>query len=308
MTAAEQEKSPAVLPAGDGNPPHAPHPKTLDRRVRRWIPSTVLLSRSRVFRFCSWLPDHLARAVLGIFTRQPLPPLHLIVRTGVGNSILLPHYRYLTESLHLWMYFFAKGYARLDATVVDIGSGTGRSAVGLRDLDYWGARFCGRYLGFDVDAEQIAWCQAHFPADRFSFTLVDMASNLYNARGSASRPRLDCADSTADLVFSQSLFTHLLEDDLRHYLAEGYRILRPGGWMLMTFFCLDDLDGLGLLGGRWTFGHTLGAARVENLRYPEAAVGYTRAWMTEAAQSAGFAEADVILPSSQSTIACRKGA
>jgi len=76
----------------------------------------------------------------------------------------------------------------------------------------------------------------------------------------------------------------------------------------MTFFCLDDLEGRGLMEGRWTFSHPLGPARVENPRYPESAVAYTRPWMIEAARSAGFAEADVILPNYQSTIACRKGA
>jgi hypothetical protein len=41
---------------------------------------------------------------------------------------------------------------------------------------------------------------------------------------------------------------------------------------------------------------------------PESAVSHPRPWMIEAARSAGFAEADVILPNYQSTIACRKGA
>jgi len=282
--------------------------QALNRRVRRWIPSTALLSRGWLFRVISWLPDLFARAVLGLLTRQPLPPLPLIVRTGVGNSILFPHYYYLTASAPIWMYFFANRYAGLDSTIVDIGSGVGKSAVGLRDGDYMGARFRGRYLGFDVDPEMVAWCGAHFPSDRFSFTRVDAASTVYNPAGSTARPRLECPDGTADLVFSQSLFSHLLEEDLRHYLAESHRMLKPGGWMLMTFFCLDDLEGRGLMEGRWTFSHPLGPARVENPRYPESAVAYTRPWMIEAARSAGFAEADVILPNYQSTIACRKGA
>jgi SAM-dependent methyltransferase len=256
----------------------------------------------------SWIPDLFARAVLRLFTPQPVPPLSLIVRTGVGNSILFPHYYYLTESAPSWMYFFANRYAGLDSIIVDIGSGVGRSAVGLRDGGYMGEPFRGRYLGFDVDPEMVAWCRAHFPADRFSFTRVDMASTVYNPAGSATRPRLECPDGTADLVFSQSLFSHLLEADLRHYLAESQRMLKPGGWMLMTFFCLEDLERLGLLDGRWTFRHPVGPARVENPRYPESAVAYSRSWMIEAARSVGFSEADVILPSHQSTIACRKGA
>ena len=308
MTAAEQGKSSVSGASPGDNPPRLSFAQALDRWVRRWVPSTALLSRRRLFRVASWLPDRLARAALGIFTRQPLPPLRSIVFTGVGNSILFPHYKYLTASAPLWMYFFANRYASLDSTIVDIGSGAGRSAVGLRDFDYLGERFRGRYLGFDVDPELVAWCEAHFPADTFSFSRVDMANAVYNAAGSPTRPRLACADGTADLVFSQSLFTHLLEEDLRHYLSESHRLLKPGGWMLMTFFCLDDLERLGLMGGRWTFSHPVGPARVENPRYPESAVGYPRSWMIEAAKSAGFAEADVILPNSQSTIACRKGA
>ena len=83
-------------------------------------------------------------------------------------------------------------------------------------------------------------------------------------------------------------------------------MLKPGGWMLMTFFCLDDLEQLGLLGDRWTFQYEIGDARVENERYPESAVACTQAWMVEAARKVGLVEGDVILPSYQSTIACRK--
>ncbi len=279
----------------------------VNRRIRRWVPSTALLSRGWVFRVASWIPDRLARAFLGLLTKQPLPPLPLIVRTGVGNSVLFPHLYYLTASSPIWMYFFSNRYADLNSTVVDIGCGVGKSAVGLRDANYMGEEFCGQYLGFDVDPDMVDWCRAHFPADRFTFYRVDSASTVYNPAGRASRPHLECADNTADLVFSQSLFSHLLEEDIRHYLAESYRMLKPGGWMLMTFFCLDDLEELNLMEGRWTFRHAVGSARVENLRYPESAVAYTRSWMIEAALSAGFAEADVILPNYQSTIACRTG-
>jgi hypothetical protein len=66
-------------------------------------------------------------------------------------------------------------------------------------------------------------------------------------------------------------------------------VLKAGGRAAFTFFCLEDLDALGLLGRRWTFAHNLGAAAVENLRHPESAVAYARAWIEEAAKQAGFA-------------------
>ncbi len=279
--------------------------KSLDRRIRKIVPSTAVLSRSKAFHALSLLSDAILRPLWRVSTRQPLPPLRLLVRTGVGNSLLFPHYYYLTAASSIWLHFFSQGYANLESDVVDIGSGVGKSAVALRDHQYMGSHFRGSYHGFDVDPEMVAWCRAHFPSDRFQFTRVDARSTVYNPAGTAEKQRLDRPDASADLVFSQSLFSHLLEGDIRHTLAESRRILRPGGVMLMTFFCMDDLRALDLLGGRWSFAHAIGPAFVENLSYPESAVAYDRDWMLEAARAAGFREARVILPSYQSTLECR---
>lgn len=279
----------------------------LDRFLRRIVPSTALISRSAAGAPVLAAADGLGRGMLRVFSRQPLPPLRYIVRTGVGNSIFFPHYYYLTASWPIWMYFFSRGIASLDSRIVDIGSGVGKSAVALRDFGYNGERFRGHYHGFDVDRGMVEWSRAHFPADRFTFTWLDMNSQVYNPGGSVgNRPPLEYQAGTADLVFSQSLFSHLLEEDIRHYLRESVRLLRPGGVMSMTFFCLDDLEALGLLGGRWTFAHDLGAARVENLKYPESAVAYRREWMLAAAREAGFSSAEVVLPAAQSTLECVK--
>ncbi len=278
-----------------------------DRLARKFVPSTALLSRSALLQPVLATFDSLARLLLRVFTKRPIPPLRYIVRTGVGNSILFPHLYYLTASHNLWLYFFSRGLARLDSAIVDIGSGVGKSAVGLRDFAYADARFIGRYHGFDVDPDMVDWSRRHFDAERFQFSLVDMGSSVYRPEGSTSdKPTLDVASDSIDLVFSQSLFSHLLEDDIKHYLRESCRVLRPGGVLSMTFFCLDDLERLGLLGNRWTFRFPRGAARVENDRYPESAVAYARDFMLEEARRAGFSQASVVLPSYQSTLECIK--
>jgi len=268
----------------------------------------VLLSRSPVFAKASRVVDIFVRPFFWLFTNQPLPPLKFIVRTGVGNNVLFPHYYYLTMSFQLWLYFFHRGYATLDSYIVDIGSGIGKSAVALRDFNYMGnERFRGLYHGFDVDPEMVRWCQEHFPADHFEFTLLDMHNKLYNPQGSIENmPSLSCRDGSVDLVFSQSLFSHLLEENIRYYISEGFRVLKPGGVMSMTFFCLDDLEKLQLLGGRWTFRHRLGAAYVEDEYFPESAVAYRTKWMLEVAKNSGFSHARVVLPAYQSTLECIK--
>jgi SAM-dependent methyltransferase len=278
-----------------------------DRLLRRIVPSTALISRSPAFAPLLAVPDALARGMLRVFGKRTIPPLRYIVRTGVSNSIFFPHNYYLTASYSIWMYLFSRGLASLGSHVVDIGSGVGKSAVALRDFGYNGERFAGSYHGFDIDPEMVAWCRSNFPADRFRFTCLDMNSSVYNPGGTVGKkPGLDYEDGQADLVFSQSLFSHLLEDDIRHYLRESYRVLRPGGAMLMTFFCMEDLEERNLLGGRWTFRHPMGAARVEHPKYPESAVAYSREWMLDAARACGFSSASVILPAHQSTLECIK--
>lgn len=88
MTAPEQGRN--AVPQGPATFPRRRFAQALDRWVRRWVPSTVLFTRSWLFNAASWPPDRFAPAVLGIITRQPLPPLPLVVRTGVGYSILFP--------------------------------------------------------------------------------------------------------------------------------------------------------------------------------------------------------------------------
>ena len=279
----------------------------LDRLLRKIIPSTALLSRSAAGSVTLGAADLIARPLLRVFTRQPVPPLRFIVRTGVSNSIFFPHNYYLTSSYNVWLYFFAEGLAKLDSHIVDIGSGVGKGAVALRDFGYNGVRFSGKYYGFDIDPAMVEWCEKNFPDDRFRFGWVDVGSSVYNPRGGReAKPALDVPDATVDLVFSQSLFSHLLEADIEHYLAESFRMLRPGGAMMMTYFCLEDMQALGLLGGRWTFAHPMGAARVENLKYPESAVAYPRDWIMDAARRHGFSDVQTVLPAHQSTLRCVK--
>lgn len=280
----------------------------VDALVRKLIPSTVLIARNPLFSAGSRVVDVTYGRYAEWRTGVKMPPLRYIVRTGVGNNILFPHLYYATAGHKVWEYFFAAGLANLESHIVDIGSGCGKSAVALRDFSYADVRFSGRYYGFDIDAALVEWCRSHFPADRFTFSLVNGKSKVYPSSGKAQEERslAACADGTIDLVFSQSLFSHLLEEDLAHYVRESFRVLKPGGAMCMTFFCLEDLATLGLLGDRWSFAHKIGQAYVENMSFPEAAVAYEKNFIVELAKTIGFSSAQVVLPSYQSSLLCKK--
>jgi SAM-dependent methyltransferase len=280
----------------------------VDALVRKLIPSTVLVARNPLFSAASYVVDATYGRYAEWRTGVKMPPLRYIVRTGVGNNILFPHLYYATAGHKVWEYFFSEGLARLDSHIVDIGCGCGKSAAALRDFCYADARFSGHYYGFDIDGALVDWCSSHFPADHFTFSLVNGQSKVYPSSGKPQEERslAACSDGSIDLVFSQSLFSHLLEEDLAHYIRESFRVLKPGGVMCMTFFCLEDVAALGLLGNRWSFRHKIGRAYVENKSFPEAAVAYEKEVIIAMAKSIGFSSAEVVLPSYQSSLLCKK--
>ena len=83
--------------------------------------------------------------------------------------------------------------------------------------------------GTDTDAEAIAWCRDHLPA-RFGVN--------------AELPPLDYEDSSFDLIYAISVFTHLTEELGLAWAQELARVLRPGGYALLTTLGARYRDGL----------------------------------------------------------------
>ena len=54
-----------------------------------------------------------------------------------------------------------------------------------------------------------------------------------------SNYRVPRDDNSIDLVFLFSVFTHMFPRDVRHYLMEFARILRPEGRVLASMFTMD---------------------------------------------------------------------
>jgi SAM-dependent methyltransferase len=260
--------------------------RKVDRIARKFALSLAVLSRNKPLM-----------AVLDAFDRgislpfpefRNLPPNRFRIRTGLGNRVLFNQAVFVKYGYDLWLHLL-NNFITLSDHVVDIGSGCGRFAYAVRDH----TAFTGLYTGIDVDLEMVTWCQKHFPTDRFTFVHANTFNNVYNPSGSKDLYRLPLENDSADLVCSQSLFTHLLESDLKNYVAESYRVLRKGKVMAMSCFCIEDLQDNHLLGGGWPFKHRVQSAFVENLQYPEAAVGYPRDFLIKTAREAGFLDCRV---------------
>ncbi len=174
--------------------------------------------------------------------------------------------------------------------VLDVGSGIGRVAVALTSvLD---ARQGGRYEGFDVASLGVRWCQKHvstrFP--HFRFQCIPLANDLYRTQGMAAADfTFPYPDAAFDLVIVNSVFTHMLPQEIAHYLQEISRVLSPGGCCWATFFLYDpDEASVHFRNPRFVFPYDFGYYRLMDKQVQSANVALSEGWLMEQAFRAGL--------------------
>jgi SAM-dependent methyltransferase len=280
---------------------------SLDRALRKLFPSTSKLTFNPLFRAAVNAADIVPRLIFPEY--RALPPNHLRIRIGVGNRIFNNQSHFLVHARDFWMFVFSEGIATMRADILDIGVGCGRWAHWLRDYNFRGRRFAGTYVGVDIDEEAIAWCRGHYDPERFRFHLSSDTSVSYNhTTGAPSAYRIPLADASFDLVFSNSLLSHLLEAELENYLRESYRLLKAGGAMMHSHFNIEHPPAS--YGKRHTFQHRLGNAMIESEAQPEAAVAYHTDFLFALCRRIGFASSEIVhMPGGaqhQPILLCRK--
>jgi SAM-dependent methyltransferase len=163
--------------------------------------------------------------------------------------------------------------------VLDFGCGCGRLA---RQLLQQRPR-PGRYLGIDLHPGMVAWCERNLaPADPdFEFRHHDVFNpGLNPGEGKPRTAPLPAADDSMSLVIAHSVFTHLLQDDVEHYLDECARVLRPDGILHATFFVFDKAP--------FPMMQDFQNALYINAEDPTNAVILDRDWLRQAATRAGL--------------------
>jgi SAM-dependent methyltransferase len=174
--------------------------------------------------------------------------------------------------------------------VLDVGCGIGNLALGLSHF------LTGTYDGLEIHPEAVAWCQRaitpRYPA--FRFHRADVANGAYNPTGtkSAASYRFPFEDRAFDFVMLGSVFTHMLPDEVSHYLREIARVLDPGGVAVVSWFILDEESRAGVEDGRsfmsFDVRHSSGVCRLHDSAVPEAAVAFDEAFALGAIAAAGL--------------------
>lgn len=262
----------------------------VDRVARRFVPSIAKVTYNPALKLVVDLPDKL----FGLFFAdlRRLPPNHLRMRIGVGNNIFRNQAWYMNAAKDFWFFAMSQSWVNMNSTIVDIGCGCGKFAHHLRDYEFNGSAFKGKYIGIDIDQEMLDWCRRHFDLERFEFHQSTHLSKVYNENGVGTLYTFPIPSGTVNFVFSSSLFTHLLEREVNNYMCESFRVLVPGGVMAMNCFLMDYPPPT--MGGRHTFQHRIGEAFVESLKLPEAAVAFTSSFLFDLAGKVGFTDSRLI--------------
>jgi SAM-dependent methyltransferase len=225
------------------------------------------------------------------FGRRPREHAHSGLKIPRNAEELIGQGDFLQIGEEFKRYFIDLAGLEPDYSILDVGCGLGRMALPLTDyLDR-----TAEYQGLDIVAECIDWCQKHISTryDHFHFQHIDVINGHYNCRGQIPGTEFNFPfeQDHFDRIIVISVFTHMLQQELRHYLLEIGRVLKPGGKCLCTAFLLNEDSRALIKSGASTQklqsldGQTAVASRAD----PEASIGCDQHYFLDTAKAAGLA-------------------
>jgi SAM-dependent methyltransferase len=163
-------------------------------------------------------------------------------------------------------------------SVLDFGCGCGRLARQLIQQEPRPKR----YLGVDLHAGMIRWCQRNLAprAAGFEFSHQDVKNLGLNPAGTHAALPFPVGSGEISLLFAWSVFTHVRQDAAEFYLREVARVLRAEGRALTTWFLFDKRD--------FPMMQTFQNALFINDIDPTNAVIFDRGWFREQLELAGL--------------------
>jgi SAM-dependent methyltransferase len=251
-------------------------------------PENVTQTQFARQRFRSSGPVNLVRRYTPFWWRRALYTPFLLALDGVDfilgkhNELIPPRYldfaghgRFVEAGQEYVGYLRDLCGLQPQHRVLDIGCGIGRVGVALTKY-----LTTGSYEGLDIVPSGIRWCQRNVTPKypRFHFQVTDVYNKMYNPSGrfKSAEYKFPFSDGEFDVVFLISVFTHLLPDDLEHYVSEIARVLRPGGKCLFSAFLLDDEARRGMAAGKsaFDFKYKLPGCWTSDPATPETAVAF----------------------------------
>jgi ubiquinone/menaquinone biosynthesis C-methylase UbiE len=175
-------------------------------------------------------------------------------------------------------------YAKLkpNHSVLDVGCGIGRVAIPLTSYLLADSR----YEGFDLVKKGINWCKNNITSNflNFNFQYIPLSNDLYSLTNQkAENFVFPYKDNFFETVFLFSVFTHMQPLEVQNYLNEIYRVLKPGGKCLATFFVYDEKNEnmISENNGTYIFPYKKEGYRLMNQKVPSANIAFSEEYLNE---------------------------
>jgi SAM-dependent methyltransferase len=145
----------------------------------------------------------------------PIPPPNLIVLvTGSADTAWYTEGGRLgTESICGILRAAGVSPADFDS-ILDFGCGCGRV------IRRWRSITPAALYGTDYNPQLVEWCRHNLPFAKFQSNTLE--------------PRLNYADQQFEFAYALSVFTHMPENLQKPWMNELRRVLRPGGYLVIT--------------------------------------------------------------------------
>jgi SAM-dependent methyltransferase len=165
-------------------------------------------------------------------THLPLPPLDL--RRAVSPITDESYYdnptgEYVWGNLDISPLVAGEAYRK----IFDFGCGCGREARRLLRQENQPEM----YVGLDINADMIKWCQKNLQNDRVKFYHHDVWNASYAPGNTRNRfLPIEHLGSDFTIIEANSVFTHMYADQSEFYLEQMRSMLSPKGIIRTTWF------------------------------------------------------------------------
>ena len=185
-----------------------------------------------------------------IYNSAIIPPADMRL---MGEKLLNDKY-YFDTAIREGERFINKLNVNENTEVLEVGCSSGRSLIGLIQT---GGK-AKRYVGFDSLKSNIKWCGKYISKKNnwCEFRYIDLFHILFNRSGTVivnEDFKLDVPDNSFDLIYVSSVLPNWDDVDIKIFVKDYFRILRPGGRLFVTGFIEENVpdvtenpDGYGL--------------------------------------------------------------
>lgn len=149
-----------------------------------------------------------------------------------SNQGLKSNQDYINSGIEQLDFLISENLLNADTDILDFGCGQGRL---VNAMEYAASPFKS-YCGVDTSKRSVDWCEKHLRySNKYRFIHLPAYNEMYNKEAKGLR-KLPFEESKFDLIFLNSVFSHMMSDDIEFYLKEFHRVLKDDGFVYITAF------------------------------------------------------------------------